>query len=141
MGAASVPEPDQDRVEASENRGDPNLRSATEVINYHVVTTDGEMGHIEDFAVDTEEWVIRYAVIDTINWWPSKKVILSPEWISEVKWDNRSVLFDLSKEVIKNAPEYDTSQPIHREYEVRIHDYYGQPHYWTQPSTAGHQNE
>ena len=47
---------------------------------------DGEIGHLEDFLFDGETWEIRYAVIDTKNWWPGKKVLLRPQWIKRVSW-------------------------------------------------------
>jgi hypothetical protein len=31
---------------------------------------------------------------------------------------------------VKNGPEYVESMPITREYENRLHSYYGQPPYW-----------
>ena len=40
---------------------------------------DGEIGHVEDFIIDDETWAIRYLIIDTRNWWPGKKVLISPQ--------------------------------------------------------------
>lgn len=110
--------------------GDPNLRSVKEVTGYYVVARDGQMGHLEDFIADDESWAIRYVIIDTVNWWPGRKVVLSPEWITAIRWDTRRVHFDLDKEAIKGAPEYNAAQPINREYEEVLYDYYGRPRYW-----------
>jgi hypothetical protein len=101
-----------------------------EVTGYHVQTMDGEMGHIEDFIFDDATWTIRYVVVDTVNWWPGKKVILAPDWVLGVSWDTRQVRFDLSKATLKGAPEYDPSKPVNREYEEVLYDYHGRPHYW-----------
>jgi hypothetical protein len=64
-----------------EPTGDPHLRAMREVKDYHIQATDGEVGHLEDFIVDDQNWVIRYMVVDTRNWWPGKKVLVSPQWI------------------------------------------------------------
>jgi hypothetical protein len=36
---------------------------------------DGEIGHVEDFILDTEAWRIHYLALDTRNWLPGKKVL------------------------------------------------------------------
>jgi hypothetical protein len=109
---------------------DVHLRSTEEVTGYHIQATDGEVGHVEDFIVDDETWAIRYIGVDTRNWWPGKKVFLSPRWIARVSWEDSKVYVDLLRETIKNAPEYDESAPITREYEIELYDYYGRPAYW-----------
>lgn len=120
------------RVNAQQDRaGDPHLRSTREVIGYHIQATDGEIGHVDDFVVDDEVWVIRYMVVDTRNWLPGKKVLVAPLWTSDIDWASRRVSVDLARDTIKSGPEFDPSRPVNREYEVRLYDYYGRPHYWT----------
>ena len=41
---------------------DPNLRSTDDVTGHHIQAADGEIGHVEDFILDDESWVIRYLV-------------------------------------------------------------------------------
>jgi hypothetical protein len=48
---------------------------------------DGEIGHIEDFVVDDETWIIRYLVVDTKNWWPGKRVLIATDWIDRISWE------------------------------------------------------
>jgi hypothetical protein len=91
---------------------------------------DGEIGHVDDFLVDDENWTIRYVVVDTRNWWPGKKVLISPEWIRSVSWTDSRVYVDLSRDTIKNGPEYDPSTPLSREYENRLYKHYGRSQYW-----------
>lgn len=42
-------------------------------------------------------------VVDTCNWLPGKKVLISPRWINRVSWDDSKVYVNLSREAIKNA--------------------------------------
>ncbi len=113
-----------------EERGDPHLRSTKEVAGYRIGAADGEVGHVEDFVVDDEEWAIRYLGVDTRNWLPGKKVLVSPRWVSEVSWTRREVYTDLESSEIKSAPEWDPDAPIDYEYEIRLHEHYGRPPYW-----------
>ena len=65
---------------------DPHLRSTHDVDGHHIQAADGEVGHVEDFIIDDETWAIRYLIVDTQNWWPGKKVLISPKWIEHVSW-------------------------------------------------------
>jgi hypothetical protein len=130
-GAEAVEEEVQSEDGLTEKyRGDPNLRSTREVIGYHIQAQDGEIGHVEDFFISEEDWVIRYIFVDTRNWLPGRKVLVSPSWIEEIKWGPAKVYVDLSREQVKHSPEYDPSASISREYETDLHRYYGRPGYW-----------
>jgi hypothetical protein len=109
---------------------DPHLRSTREVMGYEIQAIDGLIGHVEDFIVDTETWIIRYVVVDTRNWWAGKKVLVAPDWMSEVDWPGRTVHVELTRNRIKGSPAYDPSQPVNLEYEDRVYDYYGRFKYW-----------
>jgi hypothetical protein len=109
---------------------DSHLRSTEAVTGYHIEAADGEIGHVDGFVVDDEAWAIRYIEVATRNWWPGKKVLVSPAWIERVSWTDSKVYVGLSREAIKDAPEYVESRPITREYENRLYFHYGRPPYW-----------
>lgn len=113
--------------------GDSHLRSVSEVLGYYIQATDGDIGHVDDFLVDDKDWAIRYMVVDTGNWWPGKKVVVSPDWIERVSWPETKVHVNVLRQSIKNAPAYDPSAPIDRDYEDRLYDFYGGPKYWQAP--------
>jgi hypothetical protein len=92
---------------------------------------DGEIGHAEDFLFDDESWQIRYAIVDTRNWWPGKRVLLRPQWIKRVSRQSRRLYVDMSRETIKNSPQWDPNRSVNRKYELRLHKYYVSPPYWT----------
>lgn len=118
------------RSRIEKDMGDPHLRSARTVIGHHIRATDGDIGHVEDFLLEDRNWAIRYMVVDTRNWLPGKKVLVSPQWIENVSWPERSVMVDLTREQIKNSPEYDPSRQIERGYEDRLFHHYGRAPYW-----------
>ncbi len=119
--------PDLDEIEAQEG----HLRSTEEVKGYSIIASDGVVGHVDDFVIDDINWVVRYLVLDTRNWLPGRKILISPDWIESVHWVDRDVHLNIDSEVIKNSPEFDASQPINRKYEVKLYDFYGRPHYWS----------
>ena len=114
-----------DRIQ--KQSADSHLRSADAVSGYHIEAEDGELGHVNGFLVDDEAWAVRYIEVATRNWWPGKKVLVSPAWIELVSWTDSKVYVGVSREAIKNAPEYVESMPITREYETRLYDHYGRP--------------
>lgn len=116
--------------EPSEPDGDVHLRSAKEIRGYHVQGTDEAIGHIEDFIVDEETWVIRYLIVDTKNWWFGKKVLIAPHWASGVRWAEHMVDVGLTRDAIKNSPEWNGLEAINRDYEARLHDHYRRRPYW-----------
>jgi sporulation protein YlmC with PRC-barrel domain len=117
-------------VELSEKSGDVHLRSAGEVRGYGIQGNDDAIGQVDDFIVDDETWQVRYLVIDTSNWWFGKKVLVAPHWASRVVWEEGKVYVALSRDEIKNSPEWDATAAVNREYEARLYDHYGRPGYW-----------
>jgi uncharacterized protein YrrD len=109
----------------SRTKGDPNLRSAQEVKGYHIRARDGEVGHVEDFLVNEGDWSVPYAVVDTKNWLPGKKVLVSPFWIDSIDWAHRVMNVDLEKEMIESSPDFDLMQPFSLDAERRLFNHYG----------------
>jgi hypothetical protein len=113
----------EDEVE-SRTRGDRHLRSVREVKGYHIHATDGEVGHVADFLLEDGDWSIHYLVVDTQNWWPGKKVLISPRSIRSTDWATRTVTLDVDRQRVKGSPAYDGSEAVDRAYEYAFHGYY-----------------
>jgi hypothetical protein len=111
--------------DAQRSRDDPALRSAIEVIGYHIHASDGEIGHVEDILVEDEDWSIHYLVVDTKNWWPGKKVLISPMSVRKVEWADRHVNLGASRQKVKDSPAYDPSMTVDPIYEKTYRDHYG----------------
>jgi hypothetical protein len=109
---------------------DSHLRSAQAVSGYFIEASDGEIGHLDGFVVDDETWAIRFIEVATRNWWPGKKVLVAPAWIERMSWADSKVFVGLSRETIKNGPEYVEYVPVTREYESLLYAHYGLPPYW-----------
>ncbi len=135
LGPVPYPAPLHDVNPESGEPSDPNqdeclLRSANELVEYHIKAVDGEIGHVEDFILDDDSWTVRYIVVDTRNWLPGKKVLVPPAWIESADWLQKTVTVDLTKGQVERSPEYDPSAPVNREYENLLYDFYGRPRYW-----------
>ncbi|WP_447969190.1 PRC-barrel domain-containing protein [Nitrospira sp. M1] len=137
LGGGPIPVPEETQAaideweSIAEEQANLHLRSAIEVTGYTIHATDGEIGYAMDLIADIDAWTIRYLVIDTHKWLPSKHVLIAPQWIKEVDWAENLMHVDLTQGQIKDSPEYDSSAPINREFELQMYDYYGRPCYWS----------
>ena len=122
---------DPGTVEPSKKVGDPHLRSVDVLVGYHVHATDGEIGHIEDFLLDDAVWRFRYIKIDTKNWWPGRRVLISPRSIRNMDWTQRLVELDVSRQKVRESPPYDPCVTVDGAYEEAFLTYYGIR--WVQP--------
>lgn len=130
---------DWKRTTLQENEWDPNLRSTSDVRGHNIQASDDEIGHVDEFLIDDKIWSIRYLVVDTRNWWPGKKVLVSPEWIDKVSWNESKVYVQLPRDVIKEAPEYDPSElMITNDYESMLNEYYKKRGYWPEETVSRH---
>jgi uncharacterized protein YrrD len=120
-GPAAFPGPDerandphwqevQNELEEA-RKEDRHLRSCNEVSGYSIAALNGNLGHVVDFLFDDQDWSIQYMVVDPRNLWPSKHVLVSPQRIENVAWQDRSVVINLTREEIENGPEYDPDNP------------------------------
>ncbi|MEO6875541.1 MAG: PRC-barrel domain-containing protein [Opitutaceae bacterium] len=132
-GAYSYPVRDRTKWNShapGKEAGDAHLRSTRDVTGRHIQASDGEIGHVEDFIIDSESWAIRYLIVSTLNWWPGKKVLISPRWIDRVDWSESKVFVGLSRAAIQKSPAYNESALLNRDYESHLHLHYNRPGYW-----------
>jgi PRC-barrel domain protein len=108
------------------------LRSAREVIGYHISARDETFGHLEDLLFDTETWNIRYLLIDTRNWWPGPPVLVGAGWVDYIDPKEKKLFMDTPAERIKSCPPYDPNAPLSRGYETALHRHYERAEYWRQ---------
>jgi hypothetical protein len=118
-----TPKPDQE-----EKIRKSHLRSMHEVEGYNIHATDGEIGHVSDFVIDTENWAVRYMVMDVRRWLPGPSVLIAPQWIDRVSWHEKEVFVDIDKKAIETAPKFEP--PITREDEVEAFKHFSRDPYW-----------
>jgi len=96
----------EDILIAQQSDDDPHLRSIEAVTGYHIHATDGEVGHVEDFLMEDSDWSIRDLVVDTKNWWPGNKVLISPRSIQKIDWMDNQVKLNIDRERVKSSPAF-----------------------------------
>lgn len=110
---------------------DVHLRSGRAVTGYELRARDGAIGSIDDVVLDANGWIIRYFVVDTGNWLPGRKVLISPAAARDISFVDETIAVDLSRDQVKASPELDANSAIDREFESRLYSHYGWSAYWT----------
>jgi sporulation protein YlmC with PRC-barrel domain len=118
----------------------PRVLSATTIIGNKVVNREGEqLGNIKDLMIDLDDAQIAYAVLsfggflglgDKLFAIPLEALTFGPHSI-----EDHTVILDVDKEVLKNAPGFDKDRwPDDAQYEagwlLDIYEYYGYSPYW-----------
>ena len=109
---------------------DIHLHSIKEVTGYYIRALDDEIGHAENFLIEHGAWAIRYMVVDTRNWLPGRKVLVSPHWITAIDWSDSTIAVELTRRQIEESPDWNPDRAIDRDYEAELHRHYGKPAYW-----------
>lgn len=95
--------------------------SALDLTGYDVEATDGEIGSVDEA---TNELGSDSIVVDTGPWIFGKKVMLPAGVISRIDEEDRRIWVNLSKEQIKNAPEFDELRYTDAAYRDELGTYY-----------------
>lgn len=121
---------DLEWAERQIEEGDPHLRSAHQVRGYTVESGDDVLGEVDDVLIDDDGWTVRYLVVDTGGWLTGRKVLLSPQWVQDIRWDDQLVRVNIGRDVIEGSPVYNPDAPVDRAYEEVLHNYYDRQPYW-----------
>ena len=106
-----VPPPEGSEAQHAPPRHDDiHLRSTKAVTGYHIQATDGRVGSVRGFMVHDRSWTIRELVVETGPWYAGKTVLILPEDITRVSYEDSSVLVNLSKKVIEQTTRDDVAQ-------------------------------
>jgi hypothetical protein len=70
---------------------------------------------------DDETWAIRYLIIDTRNWRSGERILVSPQWIERVSWNESKAFVNLPRETIRQSPDYTEESLITWGYETGLH--------------------
>jgi sporulation protein YlmC with PRC-barrel domain len=108
-----------------------SLHGMDEVLSYRIRATDTFIGGVGDWLID-EDWFIRYLVVDTRRWLPSRDVLVPVAAVSDIDPFDSEVHVKLHSETIRESPEFDpdADEPLNREWEERVFAHYGLNKYW-----------
>jgi hypothetical protein len=98
----------------------------TDVVGFEVVATDGAIGKVDQATYDAEA---SYLVVDTGPWIFGKKRMLPAGVIERIDYDGRRVFVNLTKDQVRDAPDYEAARYQEEAYRSELAAYYG-PFWW-----------
>ena len=93
-----------------------------DLIDFDVEASDGGIGKVHEATNDVSG---SYIVVDTGPWIFGKKVLLPAGVIDRIDVDERHIHVSLTKDQIKNAPEFDEGTYRDEPYRDEVGSYYG----------------
>ena len=93
----------------------------TALNGYKIEARDGSIGRIDEATNETGRSCL---VVDTGPWIFGRKVMIPAGTIERVDHDGRKVFVSLTKDQIKDSPEFDDTLMNDDEYRARLGDYY-----------------
>jgi hypothetical protein len=106
------------------------LQSIKKLYGIGLSALDGEIGHVQDFYFDDQDWAIRYVVADTGSWLAGRQVLFPPHALGGLDQTRKLLRVNLTRKQIENSPSIESYKPVSRQYEEEYHRYYGWPYYW-----------
>jgi hypothetical protein len=98
----------------------------TDLVGFEVVAADGAIGKVDQATYDAEA---SYLVVDTGPWIFGKKRMLPAGVIDRIDYDGRQVFVNLTKDQVRDAPDYDATRYQDEAYRSELGTYYG-PFWW-----------
>jgi uncharacterized protein YrrD len=114
------------------------IRSVKDLRKYDIAAKDGSLGDVHDVFFDDRSWKVRYLVVDTGNWLPGRRVLVSPEAAAGIDSTERKVALNLTKDEIESSPGIEADAPVSRQNEIALANHFRWPRYWEEyPAGVG----
>jgi hypothetical protein len=97
---------------------DTMLWRASDVHGTAIEATDGSIGSVDDFLFSDDRWTVRWAVIDTGNWLPGRRVLLPPNRLTLPADRSGNISVALTRKQVEDSPEIDRDPPVSRQQEM-----------------------
>jgi hypothetical protein len=98
------------RHHRKQQKDDAHLRSTKSITGYQIQATDGTIGSVSSFMVDGRTWSIRELVVETGHWYSFKEILLLPDNIKRISYEDSTVFVNLSKEDLQHTMSNDVAQ-------------------------------
>lgn len=91
-------------VDSKRKHTDTHLRSTQAVNGYHIKASDGIIGHVCDFMMDDQSWVIGQFVVKTGHRFTGKEVQIPTSKVDRISYEDSTVFVNLTKEAVEQSP-------------------------------------
>src|SRR5205809_7348591 len=91
------------------------LRSLRQLYGKKLGASDGDIGHVNDFYFNDQQWAIRHVVANTGSWLSGRLVLIFLLAFSKLHQDSDCLLVNMTRQQIKNSPAIESHKPVTRQ--------------------------
>lgn len=84
-------------------KSDRHLRSAVGITGYGIHTAGGTIGEVSGLGVDDRSWAIGEVSAKTGHWFSGREVLISPDKITRVSYEDSKIFVSLTREEIERT--------------------------------------
>jgi hypothetical protein len=107
-----------------------------------VRASDGDVGIVKDFLFDDANWKIRWVAVGAGDWLPGRQLFIHPSAIAPLtlppkprlpmmsQGEELELTVNLTREQIAAGPHSAEDEPVSRDMEALLYEYYGWDPYW-----------
>ncbi len=122
------------------------LQSIANLKGFKALTSDGQVGKVVDFILDTDDMAVRYLVVDTGNLFAERDryVLVSTCAIGEPDLATKTLPLSCTKEQVRTSPDLNLENPITHDQMEELHKHYDWEIFWSgygqavSPARTGH---
>jgi uncharacterized protein YceK len=81
-------------------RADAHLRSTQAVNGYHLEASDGIIGHVCDFMMDSQNWAIDQLIIKTGHRFSGKELLIRARDVDRISYEESTIFANMSRAAI-----------------------------------------
>jgi hypothetical protein len=115
------------------------FHSLSAMLQFPLVTADGEKRPIQGVLFDDRSWLIRYLVIVGGNWLAPRPVVVSTSAVEVSDWTMKHTRTQLTLQQVLSSPPAETVRPVSRQQELAWSRHFGWPQEearWHMPAIA-----
>ncbi len=106
------------------------LLAGSALKGYAIEANDGRIGSVDDVLFDDRTWRVSWLVVDTGTWLTGRKVLIHPSALGKADYGAQCLPVNLTKAQVKASPAFYQDQPVSRQMEYDLYDYYGWDPVW-----------
>lgn len=113
------------------------LRSVVRLCEEELGAIDGEVGHVNDFYFDEQDWTIRYMVADMKAHKPGRLVLIARDAFKDLYQGGKLLKVNLSRHELDARPCIESKATVSRPFEADYRRYYDWALYWQKEPVRG----
>ncbi len=94
------------------------LLSLKQLYRKKLRASDGDIGHVDDFYFNDQQWAVRYVVANTGSWLSGRLALISSPAFGNLHQNGDCLLVNLTRQRIENSPAIESHKPVSLQYQA-----------------------